>query len=64
MAKDKDPHWIEHAHLDKGALHRETGTPAGKDIPSKKEHAAAHSKNDTIRKQGELAETLKKLPHK
>ena len=58
---DKDPHWIEHAHLDKGALRRETNTPAGKDISEKRLHAAARSKNDTERKQAELAETLKDL---
>ena len=45
----KDPHWIEHAHLDKGALRRETHTAAGKDISEKRLHAAAHSKNDTVR---------------
>lgn len=56
---DKTPHWIEHAHLDKGALRRETHTPAGKDISEKRLHAAAHSKNGTERKQAELAETLK-----
>ena len=58
---DKDPHWIEHAHLDKGALRRETHTAAGKDISEKRLHAAAHSKNGTVRKQAELAETLKNL---
>ena len=61
MAKDKDPHWIEHAHLHKGALHEATHTPAGKDISAKREHAAAHSKNSTVRKEAELAETLKHL---
>jgi hypothetical protein len=40
---DKDPHWIEHAHLDKGALRRDTHTPAGKDISENRLHAAAHS---------------------
>jgi hypothetical protein len=58
---DKDPHWIEHAHLDKGALRRETHTAAGKDISEKRLHAAAHSKNGTVRRQTELAETLKNL---
>jgi hypothetical protein len=57
---DKDPHWIEHAHLDKGALHRETHTPAGKDISEKRLHAAAHS-NGTERHRAELAETLENL---
>jgi hypothetical protein len=60
MAKN-DPNWIEHAHLHKGALHKDTHTPAGKDISAKRVHAAAHSKNDTVRKRAELAETLEKL---
>jgi hypothetical protein len=58
---DKDPHWIEHAHLDKGALRRETHTPAGRDITAKREHAAAHSRNPTERREARLAETLKDL---
>ena len=61
MAKDKDPHWIEHAHLDKGALRRETHTPASCDIAAKREHAVAHSKNSTERHRTQLAETLKDL---
>ena len=61
MAKDNDPHWIEHAHLKEGALRNETHTPAGKDISEKRLHAAAHSKNDTLRHRAELAETLKGL---
>ena len=61
MAKDKDPHWIEHAHLDEGALRRETHTPAGKDISEKRLHAAARSSNTTERKRAELAETLRGL---
>lgn len=35
MAK-KDPHWIEHANLKKGALHKALGVPQGKKIPAKK----------------------------
>jgi hypothetical protein len=61
MAKAKDDHWIEHMHMDKGALHRHTHTPAGKDISAKREHAAAHSKNATIRREAALAATLKSL---
>jgi hypothetical protein len=61
MAEKSDPHWIEDAHLDKGALRDKTHTPAGKDISDKRLHAAAHSKNDTTRKQADLAETLKGL---
>jgi hypothetical protein len=61
MAKKSDPDWIEDAHLHKGALHRATDTPAGKDISAKREHAAAHSKNGTIRREAALAATLKNL---
>jgi hypothetical protein len=61
MAKGNDPHWIEHAHLKEGALRKETHTPAGKDINEKRLHAAAHSKNDTLRQRAQLAETLKGL---
>ena len=61
MAENKDPHWIEHAHLKEGALRKETKTAAGKDISEKALHAAAHSKNGTERHRAELAETLKKL---
>ncbi len=38
----KDPHWIEHAHLHKGALREKTHTPEGKDISDKRLHAVAH----------------------
>jgi hypothetical protein len=48
MARN-DPHWIEHAHLDKGALRHETHTPEGKDISTKRLHAAAHSKKTATR---------------
>jgi len=61
MAKDKDPHWIEHAHLKEGALRKETHTAAGKPISGKALHAAAHSKNSTERHRAQLAETLKGL---
>lgn len=43
----------------KGKLHRELGVPEGKKISSKKLSKAAHSKNPTIRKEANLAKTLK-----
>ena len=43
------------------ALRDEMHTKAGKDISENRLHAAAHSKNDTVRKQAELAEMLKGL---
>jgi hypothetical protein len=61
MAEKRDSHWIEHAHLHEGALRNETRTRTGGDISAKRLRAAAHSKNGTIRKQAELAETLKKI---
>jgi hypothetical protein len=61
MAKKSDPHWIEHAHLKEGTLRGELKTPEGRDISEKRLHAAAHSKNDTLRHRAQLAETLKKL---
>lgn len=59
-----DPNWIEHAHLAKGALHRATNTPAGKDIPAGKEHKAEHSKSTPVRREADLAATLRNLPRK
>jgi len=47
-----------------GKLHRELGVPEGKKIPAKKLDKATHSKNPTIRKEANLAETLKKLRHR
>jgi hypothetical protein len=56
--------WIEHAEMKKGALHRATHTPEGEDIAAKRLHAAAHSKNNTIRREAETAETLAKIRKK
>lgn len=56
--------WIKGATKNKGALHRHLGVPADKPIPEKKLEAAAHSKNPTIRKEAQLAETLKGMHHK
>jgi hypothetical protein len=62
MAKTNGKHWIEKATAkDKGKLREETGTKPGKDISEKRLHAAARSKNDTVRKEAELAETLRKM---
>jgi hypothetical protein len=58
MANDSD--WVENATANnKGKLREATHTPAGKDISQKRLHAAAHSKNNTIRREAELAETLR-----
>jgi hypothetical protein len=60
MANDSD--WVEKATANnKGKLREETHTPAGKDISAKRLHAAAHSKNNTIRREADLAETLRRF---
>jgi hypothetical protein len=62
MANDSD--WVENATANNnpGAPGRVvTHTPAGKDISEKRLHAAAHSKNNTIRREADLAETLRKF---
>lgn len=61
MTKEK---WIKGAIKNPGALHRELHVPEGKKIPAKKLAKAEHSKNPTIRKQANLAKTLKSFHHK
>jgi len=53
--------WIKKAlpKSSKGKLHRELGVPEGKKIPAKKLIKAEHSKNPTIRREANLAKTLK-----
>jgi hypothetical protein len=60
MSGDK---WIQKAlpKSSKGKLHRELGVPEGKKIPAKKLAKAERSKNPTIRREANLAKTLKKL---
>ena len=53
--------WIKKAIKHPGKLHRELGVPEGKKIPAKKLEKAEHSKNPTIRREANLAKTLKKL---
>jgi hypothetical protein len=53
--------WIQGAIKHPGKLHRELGVPEGKKIPAKKLAKAEHSKNPTIRREANLAHTLKKL---
>ena len=62
-SKGNDPHWIEHAHLEKGTYRKATGTPAGKNIPASK-ITSDIKKGGTIGKQAVTARTLKNLPHK
>lgn len=60
MAKAKSGKWMQGAVKNPGALHRELGVPAGKNIPAKKLEKATHSKNPTERKRAVLAETFRK----
>ncbi len=51
--------WIAGATKHKGALHEHLGVAEGKKIPAKKLAKAEHSSNPTIKKEANLAETLK-----
>jgi hypothetical protein len=52
--------WIKGAVAGgKGKLHAHLGIPAGDKIPAAKLEAATHSSNPTIRREANLAETLK-----
>lgn len=53
--------WIQGAIKHPGKLHRELGVPQGEKIPAKKLAKAEHSKNPTIRREANLAKTLKRL---
>jgi len=63
MHKKSPEKWIQKAINpdNKGALHRSLGVPEGKKIPEKKLEKAEHSKNGTLRKRANLAETLKRF---
>lgn len=54
--------FIQSMHMKKGALHKALKVPEGKTIPESKLEKAEHSRNPKIRKEANLAETLKKLP--
>lgn len=57
--------WIQKAvSKHPGKLHRELGVPEGKKIPAKKLAKAQHSKNPTIRREANLAKTLRKISRK
>jgi hypothetical protein len=53
--------FIQKAIKHPGALHKALHVPEGKKIPEKKLEKAEHSKNPTMRKRANLAQTLKKL---
>jgi hypothetical protein len=56
--------WIKGVIKTPGGLHKNLGIPMGKKIPQKKILKAEHSKNPTIRKEANLAMTLKGFNHK
>lgn len=56
--------WIKNAIKHPGKLHRELGVKEGKKIPAKKLAKAEHSKNPTIRREANLAKTLKSMKKK
>ena len=51
--------WIQEATKNKGKLHQKLGVKEGEKIPSKKLAKAEKSKSPTIRKEVNLAKTLK-----
>jgi hypothetical protein len=57
MAKD----WIKGAIKHPGALHKALGVKKGEKIPAKKLEKAEHSKNPKLKKEANLAKTLKKM---
>jgi hypothetical protein len=56
--------WIKGAIKHPGKLHRELGVKQGQKIPAKKLEKAEHSKNPTLRKEADLAKTLKGMRKK
>lgn len=56
-------HWIQSAHIKKGALHRQLGVKAGSKIPVSTLKRAA-GKGGVEGRRARLAETLKGLNHK
>ncbi len=56
--------WIKEAIKRPGALHRALKVPEGKKIPEAKMEKAEHSRNPRLRKEAQLAETLKKMHKK
>jgi hypothetical protein len=55
--------WIQKTHMNKGGLHRATGTPMGKNIPKAKVERAAHSSSPHMAHMGQAALNMEGLPH-
>lgn len=63
--KPKKKKWIKKAiGSNKGALHRHLGVPEHEKIPEEKLRGALYSGNETIRKEAQMAMTLKGMKHK
>lgn len=62
----KDKKWIQKAlpKSSEGKLRKKLNVKKGKDIPAKKLNKALNSKNETTRKQAQLAKTLKSFSKK
>lgn len=61
----KKKKWIKAAiGSGKGKLHEHLGIPQGEKIPEHRLHEALNSKDETIRKEAQLAMTLKGMHHK
>ena len=56
--------WIQGAIKKPGALRKALHVKAGENIPASKLKKAEHSKNPTLKKRANLAETLKKMHKK
>lgn len=59
MGRSKKEHWISNAIHRPGALHEALNVPEGKNIPEGKLEKAEASRNPTLRREANLAETLK-----
>jgi hypothetical protein len=62
--EEKDPHWIEHANMKKGALRKELGVKGDEKIPEKKIEKGERSDNPKLAARSRLATTLSKLRSK
>ena len=57
------PKWLGKAIKRPGALHRALGVPQGQKIPAKKLNAATHSDSPRLRREANLAKTMKGFKH-
>ena len=57
--EESDGNWIKGAIKRPGALHRKLGVPTGESIPERKLLKATHSKSPILRKEANLAKTLR-----